>query len=446
MPELQNIGTVEVVSLPSEAIDAIPAKIDTGADGSAIWASRVKLKNGRLVFRFFAPGSVFYNGKAIKTENFKTTSVKNSFGQEEFRFKIKLRVKLGGRVATRWFSLADRSNTAYPILLGKNFLKNRFIVDVSKKHAVKSGKVKPHQVLVLGSAPKLSDSFFKKVSLSNLQAVNYICSGYDSLVFYIGKETPHVINTTDSDRDIALYGLIYFKSHNKHAEFAAAIAEYLRYKARTYIDGEVGHYTSMTKLTQYMKLACHGLPVPKTVVATTPWLYNNFATIEEFLKKPFVLKEIGSDRGRNNYLIKDQGDFEKVLKAAPKEHVYLAQEYIKNDGYLRTYVFGNESGLVVKRNPHPHANQLKTHLNNPAGGVNASLVKSDELSGEIRDIAIRATTCLNRQIAGVDIVRDKQTNKCYILEVNNGPQIRSGSFIPEKVKAVARFFDNALGK
>jgi hypothetical protein len=43
MKQLAHIGTIELVSLPNDAIQDIPAKIDTGADGSVIWASTMVL-------------------------------------------------------------------------------------------------------------------------------------------------------------------------------------------------------------------------------------------------------------------------------------------------------------------------------------------------------------------------------------------------------------------
>jgi hypothetical protein len=65
------------------------------------------------------------------TKNFKEKKIKSSFGQIEERFVIKTKIKLFDRVIRAEFSLSDRTEMKYPILLGRKLLRNRFIVDVS---------------------------------------------------------------------------------------------------------------------------------------------------------------------------------------------------------------------------------------------------------------------------------------------------------------------------
>lgn len=441
--KLIHIGTVELVSLPDDRIHDVPAKVDTGADSSAIWASNIELKDGKLHFNFFAPGSAYYRKKRIVTTAFKTTSVKNSFGHEEFRYKIRIKVQIGEHTFTRWFSLADRSRNTYPILLGKNFLKNRFVVDVARKYAV--SRAATNHVLVLGGQPELTAEFFDKVGELNALPVEYDCASYEQIGFYAAGSSVKVVNLQNR-KDLADYTLIYFKSHMKHPEFAAAIAEYLRFKSRPFLDHEPAHYVSTGKLSEYMRLTCLGLSLPPFVCARTRQLKTGYADVVARLGSPFVLKEIASDRGRNNYLIDNEKDFRAVLDKAAPEHIFLAQKYIENDGFYRLYVLGKEVALVVWRTPHIHKDRQKRHLNKPAGSANASLVEPNELPSEARAMAVQAAINLDRQIAGVDILEDKHTKKWYILEVNSAPQIRGGSFVDEKAAAIARYFDKELSK
>ena len=53
---------------------------------------------------------------------------------------------------------------------------------------------------------------------------------------------------------------------------------------------------------------------------------------------------------------------------------------------------------------------------------------------------------MQREIAGIDVIQDRKTKKWYVLEVNNSPQIRSGAFVDEKLKAVAAYFDHELSQ
>ena len=132
MKQLSMIGRDAYIDVMSN-IKNVPAKIDTGADGSAIWASDIHLdRQGRLVFFFFFNGSPFYTGKVIKRKDFSVASVKSASGDVTIKFKVPIRIKLGGRAIRVNFGLCDRSTHTYPVLIGRRTLHNKFLVDVSQ--------------------------------------------------------------------------------------------------------------------------------------------------------------------------------------------------------------------------------------------------------------------------------------------------------------------------
>ena len=442
MQQLPTIGTIEQLSLKDFDLSAIPAKIDTGADNSAIWASNIVLNDGKLSCNLFAPGSMYYREKPLEFETFRTTTVRNSFGQKEFRFKIRLSVRVGKYSQTRWFTLADRSRNNYPILLGKNFLKKRFIVDVSQKFLLSSPAAAP-KVLIFTKHEE-ADTFFASVSKHNLSAVQYDCIGYDQLQIVIDGRNTSVTNIVNGI-DVSDYNFTYFKNH-KNREVSASVATYLSYKSRPFSDQEFLQYMSASKLTEYMRLACFGVRVPLTVVASIPELVKQYDALVGRLGSPFVLKEIRSDRGKHNFLISSRAEFEKILSEAPDEHIYCAQQYIPNDGYYRIFITGKDPSLVVWRSATGHDDPLKQHLNKPKGSSNAALVSLDDVPGEAQDLALRAATCMNRQVCGVDILQNSQTGEWFVLEANNDPQIISGSFIPAKAETFAKYIDRELNQ
>ncbi len=127
------IGTNTHISLLGRT--GVPAKIDTGADSSAIWASDIKItRDNILKFKLFGPGSPFYTGKVIKRTDFKVAQVKSSNGQSEIRYRTKLAITVNGRRLRVLFNLSDRANGRFPVLLGRRTLKNKFLVDVSEYH------------------------------------------------------------------------------------------------------------------------------------------------------------------------------------------------------------------------------------------------------------------------------------------------------------------------
>lgn len=131
---LDIVGRVEWVSLLDYGNQLIPAKVDTGADISSIWATMVKEQDHSLSFVLFGKKSEYYTGEKISLQqsDYNFTRIANSFGDKELRYVVNLRVRINGRIIKANFSLANRSRKTYPILLGRRLLKNKFLVDVAK--------------------------------------------------------------------------------------------------------------------------------------------------------------------------------------------------------------------------------------------------------------------------------------------------------------------------
>ena len=130
---LTHISNTEIVSFPDYSIDSVIAKIDTGADSSAIWASNITEHNGELSFSLFGPGFRYYSGEIIKTKQYSLVTIKNSFGQKEVRYRVYIRVLLANRLINTKVTLANRSSNKFPILIGRRTLRGKFLVDVSRK-------------------------------------------------------------------------------------------------------------------------------------------------------------------------------------------------------------------------------------------------------------------------------------------------------------------------
>lgn len=134
MKELTLIGRAEKVDFPQLSFKRVPAKVDTGADASSIWAKAIDVEDGKLEVIFFGPESPYYDGQVHKFPKsaYTVTRVSSSFGHREVRYKLKLKIKVNERIINGSFTLADRSAKLYPILLGRSLLKHKFLVDVSK--------------------------------------------------------------------------------------------------------------------------------------------------------------------------------------------------------------------------------------------------------------------------------------------------------------------------
>lgn len=113
----------------------IPAKVDTGADTSSIWASDIREENGALCFKLFCKESDEYTGYEITAEagTYEEVVIASSNGLREARYAVSLPVQIEGKHYEVRFTLADRSTMTYPVLLGRSFLEGQFLVDVSRE-------------------------------------------------------------------------------------------------------------------------------------------------------------------------------------------------------------------------------------------------------------------------------------------------------------------------
>ena len=112
----------------------VPAKVDTGADNSAVWASNIRVgKDGVLRFSLFGEGSPYYTGKLIKRTEYSVAAVRSASGHQVIKYCTYFTVRIGGRKIRVLFGLSDRSLHNFPVLIGRRTLhKGRFLVDVRK--------------------------------------------------------------------------------------------------------------------------------------------------------------------------------------------------------------------------------------------------------------------------------------------------------------------------
>lgn len=149
-PEKKLIGRRELVSFPELDIVEIEAKVDTGAFTSAIHCSDIHeetLPDGSKIIALdlLDPSHPQYNHKKLKFAEYDLREIKSSFGEVQERYVIRTKIKFFDEEFEAEFSLSDRSDMKYPVLIGRKLLKNRFIVDVARKNLAHKLKLKKQQ-------------------------------------------------------------------------------------------------------------------------------------------------------------------------------------------------------------------------------------------------------------------------------------------------------------
>lgn len=74
-----------------------------------------------------------YTGSKFVFKKFKQKQIRNSSGESELRYVIKTQIKIFERLIRAEFSLSNRGNLRFPVLLGRKILRDRFLIDITKK-------------------------------------------------------------------------------------------------------------------------------------------------------------------------------------------------------------------------------------------------------------------------------------------------------------------------
>lgn len=136
----KTIGATEYVRLVPPNI-VLKARIDTGAKTTSIDARHITPfeRDGKQWVRF-----VCMDGKkehTIEKKVIKTVQIKRHGEDSQDRYVVKMRLVLGKVSQLISVNLNDRSAYRYPVLIGRNFLKDYFVVDVAKKYRFKPMKL-----------------------------------------------------------------------------------------------------------------------------------------------------------------------------------------------------------------------------------------------------------------------------------------------------------------
>lgn len=135
MKELKTIGRLEYADFPLLELEGIDVKIDTGAYTSSLHCESIEKLDGNMVsFVLLDEQHSQYNGRRFTLPIVKETQVKSSSGHSEDRLVIKTSIKILNEEFDIFLTLANREDMKYPVLLGRKFLANKFIVDVRLKY------------------------------------------------------------------------------------------------------------------------------------------------------------------------------------------------------------------------------------------------------------------------------------------------------------------------
>jgi gamma-F420-2:alpha-L-glutamate ligase len=173
--------------------------------------------------------------------------------------------------------------------------------------------------------------------------------------------------------------------------------------------------TSKDKLASLQLLASNNIPIPKTMLAKFP---INISVVEKEFKYPLVLKTITGSQGKGVFLLESRNKLNDIatlmeISKDPKINLILQEFISPSKGKdIRVIVIGGRTiGAMLRK-----AKGKNFKANYSAGGQ----VSPFDLNPAIEWLAVESARLMGLDIAGVDILFDKNNNY-RICEINSYP-------------------------
>ncbi len=289
----------------------------------------------------------------------------------------------------------------------------------------------------LADAEKLREIVQHEADLEN-QDLKVFVTYARSLSYFVSNDHS-VIYDHRNRRDLKDYDFVYFRKAGSVMQQMLSCAVYLKQHGIPFVDQEIFTANSRNKLSQMFKLQSVGVSIPVTFFCRhkTRMLRLIRTKFKSELQFPLIAKATGGTRGDENYLIKSLEELEQLIRNSHRH--FLIQAFVPNDGDYRVLVMNGGIKGVIRR-----LAQNNSHLNNTSQGGEAIWLEPTELSDVVRQEAVLSANVLKRDIAGVDIILDKNTGQHYVLEVNRAPQIENASFPEKKAKLLLRAINRSI--
>ena len=140
-PPALRIGCTEYIDLPEWGIYGLKAKVDTGAETSALDAEVIERRaDGTVAFDLMVQRRKHHHISHVIAPVVREGNVRSSTGDQDRRLFVETLIRLGDREARVEFSLVNRKPMRFRALLGRATLKAcRVVIDPRRTYLL--GKV-----------------------------------------------------------------------------------------------------------------------------------------------------------------------------------------------------------------------------------------------------------------------------------------------------------------
>ncbi|OOZ71104.1 alpha-L-glutamate ligase [Solemya velum gill symbiont] len=421
------VGSEEWCSFPALGIPAIKARIDSGAKTSSIHAFNIQTfrRDGQTWVSFEVHPLQNNRRTVIRCERpiIDKRSVKSSSGISETRYVVGTTLRAGDETWDIELTLANRDSMGYRLLLGREAMSGRMLVDPSLSFCLgyvstdeinqfygrekqdKSGL----KIGLLASNPELysnqrileaGDERGHEMVFLNIKHCYMKLDAQDPEVHYRGGK---VLNDLDA---------VITRIRPSATFYGCALARQFESMKVYTVNSSSAITQSRDKLFSLQLLLKNGISIPTTGFANSPMDTNDL--IEMVDGAPLIVKLLEGTQGRGVVLAETKKAAESVINAFKSLRAnLLVQEFVKEaqGKDLRCFVIGGKVVASIEREAAPGEFRANIHQ-----GGTAAIVK---ITPQERALAVKAAKTLGLEVAGVDIIRSKKGP--LLLEVNSSP-------------------------
>jgi gamma-F420-2:alpha-L-glutamate ligase len=206
---------------------------------------------------------------------------------------------------------------------------------------------------------------------------------------------------------------IIARTGSETSYFTLAVLRHFERQGVAMVNGPAAIEAVADKLHTLQIVSAAGLPIPKTILGKFP---VDVGVVERELGFPVVVKTLRGTRGNGVLLCKDReqfNDLAKLLDGSSPGADFLFQQYIQSSHGRDVRILVIDRRAVAAMERKATDGSFKSNIS--LGGVGSSFTPPPEMA----HLAIRVAAALNLDVAGVDILFDR--NGYRVCEANSSP-------------------------
>ena len=421
------IGCEEWCALPDLGIPAIKVRVDSGAKTSSLHAFNIHKfrRDGETWVSFEVHPLQKNRHTVIRCERpvLDKRQVKSSTGIAETRYVVSTTLKAGNESWDIELTLANRDSMGYRMLLGREAMGGRMLVDPELRFCL--GKVKTDQIeqhygrikhkrsgLKIGLLASDEDLYSNQRLLEAGDERGHDMEFINIAQCYMKLDAQHPEAHYGGGQTLQDIKAVITRIRPSLTRFGCALVRQFESAGIYTLNASNAISQSRDKLLSLQLLLQQGIPIPATAFANSPLETSDL--IELVGGPPLVVKLLEGSQGQGVVLAENRKAAKSVINAyKATRSSLLVQQFIKEaEGKnLRCLVVDGKVVAAIQRKAAP--GEFRANLQQGGSAANV------KITDEERQMAIKAASILSLDLAGVDLIRSK--NGPLLLEVNPSP-------------------------